>query len=154
MDAFLALFLFILVLIMIYSYYVNPLQLQQQYYSAQDIVDVFSNVKITELSNVGTYQGNFIGKGEILISEYICSRTLPPYDPEEVGGGLAGHLFRNIVPAQYDLRVTCDDLDYYVYDEFEEDADYRFVISKKMLVRDVNTNSFDRTLILDVGLKS
>ena len=49
MDAFLALILFGTFLALIYSYYVGNPKLDQPFYFSEDVLDVFSNVKINEL---------------------------------------------------------------------------------------------------------
>lgn len=49
LDAFFAIMIFTLVLVSVYGYFVNTQELRQQYFFSEDILDVFSKTKMSEL---------------------------------------------------------------------------------------------------------
>ena len=160
---------------MIYSYFVNIPNAQQQYYSDQDVLDVFSNVNVNSLKNADVYQGWFgpdyvtEDEGNMLISEYICNvlYDLGDYDPTPDDPGdpyyqQARSLFENLLPTQYEIKATCSNLDgsnpIIVYDS-TENTNYEFLISRQLLVRDAvdgspTENTFNKILRLEVALRS
>jgi len=54
MDAFFAILIFTVILISIYGYFVNTHELRQQYFYSEDILDIFTNIKMEEFE-VGNY---------------------------------------------------------------------------------------------------
>jgi hypothetical protein len=51
-DGFLAIILFTVIILGLFSYYISAKSLTQQYYYSEDLLNIFSNVKISELDPI------------------------------------------------------------------------------------------------------
>ena len=111
MDAFLALILFGTFLALIYSYYVSNPKLDQPFYFSEDVLDVFSNVKINELDlNQYPVTNNLIATGvitnpdktifEVLIE--LNNKDPPDIDDSRV---MVEELVSGIIPKQYGFSL-------------------------------------------------
>ena len=49
LDAFFAIMIFTLILVSIYGYFINTQELRQQYYFSEDLLDIFTSVKMEEI---------------------------------------------------------------------------------------------------------
>lgn len=54
LDAFFAVIIFTLILVSIYSYFISTQELRQQYFYSEDVLDLFINTKVDELSQFDT----------------------------------------------------------------------------------------------------
>lgn len=54
LDAFFAIMIFTLILVSIYGYFINTQELRQQYYFSEDLLDIFTSVKMEEI-DLSTY---------------------------------------------------------------------------------------------------
>lgn len=55
MDAFFAIMIFTMVLVSVYGYFVSTNELRQQYYFSEDLLDLFTKIKMSELNEVDTH---------------------------------------------------------------------------------------------------
>lgn len=69
MDAFFAILTFTIILVSIYGYFVNVHELRQQYFYSEDILDVFSNIKMEELDLENYYNLNLLNTWELIDNE-------------------------------------------------------------------------------------
>ncbi|HLC63012.1 MAG TPA: hypothetical protein VJJ21_01715 [Candidatus Nanoarchaeia archaeon] len=111
MDAFLALILFGTFLALIYSYYVGNPKLDQPFYFSEDVLDVFSNVKINEL-DLNQYpeitkliNNNIITNQDKTIFEVLIE--LNNKDPPDVDNSrvMVEEIVSGIIPAQYGFSL-------------------------------------------------
>jgi len=138
-DAFIALMLFIIILLGVYSYVIVSNNMQQQYYFSEDLLDVFSNIKLNELDS-GKYLFIIGFSEELTIAEVIVQNpTLVEDIIQELTGGL--------INQQYGVGVYIDgDL---VYTDLE---DVRSSVSRTKLIK--NSEGGFSELTLEVGVKS
>ena len=50
LDAFFAIMIFTLILVSIYGYFVNTQELRQQYFYSEDVLDIFTNTRMSEIN--------------------------------------------------------------------------------------------------------
>lgn len=55
MDAFFAIMIFTMVLVSVYGYFVSTNELRQQYYFSEDLLDLFTKIKMSEMNEVDTH---------------------------------------------------------------------------------------------------
>jgi len=111
LDGFFALILFGLFLAMIYSYFVSEPRLEQPFYFSEDVLDVFSNVKINELE-LSQYPKitNLITTGKITNQEKTIFEVLVDFnsqDPKDTASSndVIDDLMQGIIPEQYGFGV-------------------------------------------------
>ena len=86
MDAFFAILIFTVALVSIYGYFINAQELRQQYFYSEDMLDIFSNVRMGEIMEGGSYSDlnrlntwNLINE-DLTIMEQIISFKNQGYD--------------------------------------------------------------------------
>ncbi len=118
LDGFFALILFGVFLAMIYSYYLSAPSLNQQLYVSEDLLDVFSNVKINEI-DLNSYtevkrlvEQNVINNTDKTIFEVLSDFSVNKHEyPDtdslvrDVIGGSATGGAGGVVPKQYGLGI-------------------------------------------------
>jgi len=104
LDGFMAITLFILILVSMYLFFINSRSLDQQYYFSEDLFDVFSDVKISEL-DYSTYGTVFdfivdrkINDTDLTISEQIIDFALAENNDD------AAALIQDITNGLFDNR--------------------------------------------------
>ena len=111
-DAFLALTIFVLILISIYGYFIGAIPLKQQYYLAEDLFSIFSNVKISEL-NLGSYPNidQLITDGKITDTNNTIMKQVLEFKENEMiddARTFLRDLTDDLVPRQFGFGFTLD----------------------------------------------
>ncbi|MBL7147841.1 MAG: hypothetical protein ISS82_03380 [Nanoarchaeota archaeon] len=142
-DAFIALMLFVVVLVSIYSYIIISSGMQQQYYFSEDLLDVFSEVTVGELS-IADYPSleYFIENNpDLTILESIVLNT---YDNN---GDIINESIDGLISEQYGIAFYIDD-DEAIINELEGSGS---LVSRERLV---NNNGEFSIVRLEIGLVS
>ena len=108
-DSFLALVLFTLFTILIYLFFVFSTPVTQQYYFSEDIINVLSTTKISDL-NLAEYpdielmvnDGRITDTSSTIIEQIL---TFELNDNREDACGLFGNVTENLVPAGYKVGI-------------------------------------------------
>ena len=113
LDGFMAITLFILILVSMYLFFINSRSLDQQYYFSEDLFDVFSDVKISEL-DYSTYGTVFdfivdrkINDTDLTISEQIIDFALAENNEDAAAfiQDLTNGLFDNRFGVAFELQM-------------------------------------------------
>ena len=110
MDGFLALILFALFLSLIYSFFISVPRLEQPFYFSEDILDVFSEVKVSELDlnsypNIqGMITNDVINNTNKTIFEVLSDFQLNNHNIAD-SQMLVNELITGIIPEQYGFGI-------------------------------------------------
>ena len=110
MDGFLALILFALFLSLIYSFFISVSRLEQPFYFSEDILDVFSEVKVSELDlnsypNIqGMITNDVINNTNKTIFEVLSDFQLNNHDIAD-SQVLVNELITGVIPEQYGFGI-------------------------------------------------
>ena len=110
MDGFLALILFALFLSLIYSFFISVPRLEQPFYFSEDILDVFSEVKVSELDlnsypNIqGMITNDVINNTNKTIFEVLSDFQLNNHDIAD-SQMLVNELITGVIPEQYGFGI-------------------------------------------------
>lgn len=134
MDGFLALILFALFLSLIYSFFISVPRLEQPFYFSEDILDVFSEVKVSEL-DLNSYPGiqglmasNAINNTNKTIFEVMVDFKVNNHDIAN-SRDLVSDLITGIVPEQYGFGI-----DFGNYSVYEKTKNVTNLVSRQRLV--------------------
>ena len=144
-DAFIALMLFVIVLLGVYSYVVVSSNMQQQYYLSEDLLEVFANVKASDLTDEkqAILQLLPVYNADSTISELIVQN---PNEVSEIINGLT----YGLVSWQYGVGLFIDG------DEVHNDLEgVTSSVSRTILVKglDESSNFEFKELRLEIGIK-
>jgi len=123
MDAFLALLLFAVVLSLIYSFFISVPRLDQPFYFSEDVLDVFSKVKIKDL-DLNQYPGieSMVNDGTISNTDKTLFEILAELQLSGNGAGsqsLIEDILIGIIPDQYGFGIDFGDTEIYTKDDRE-----------------------------------
>ena len=123
MDAFLALLLFAVVLSLIYSFFISVPRLDQPFYFSEDVLDVFSKVKIKDL-DLNQYPGieSMVNDGTISNTDKTLFEILAELQLSGNGAGsqsLIEDILICIIPDQYGFGIDFGDTEIYTKDDRE-----------------------------------
>jgi len=137
LDAFFALILFGLFLSLIYTSFFSAPRIEQPFYFSEDVLDVLSNVRISEL-DLSQYPGitNQIATGIISNPDKTVFEILVEFNnknPKDVANTkiLLDELLNGIMPVQYGLGVEFGGISVYNKDPTKEVTN---VIARQRLV--------------------